>query len=378
MTERADCVIVGGGIIGVSIAYFLTRFDCPNIILLEKDHLASKATGVCPGGIRQQWSTEAACLYARESVRFFENLAEELEPEFPLPFLQTGYLFLAHRQSTLDSFRTNVALQNRLEIPSEILTTEEAVKLVPGLSQEGVLGAAFCASDGFLEDSDGLTQVLAARAKDKGARVRLEPATAIEVERDRVVGVRTPSDRIETHIVVNAAGCDSPELANPLGLELPVKVERRRLVYMDRIRERVIEPLVAALDVGWAGKQLVDGVIYMGYLRETAENLDDWAYTERVVEKAVEVMPSLADRNVKRLVDGPYDTTPDGHPFLGGVQGLDGYFQAAGFSGHGFMLSPAVGRVMAELILGLEPSLPAEPFSFDRFHKKSAQDQLVI
>ncbi|GAG13085.1 unnamed protein product, partial [marine sediment metagenome] len=101
MTERADCVIIGGGIIGASIAYHLTRLDCSNIILLEKDYLASKATGVCPGGIRQQWSTETACLYARESVRFFENLSEELEPEFPLPFLQTGYLFLAHQESTL-------------------------------------------------------------------------------------------------------------------------------------------------------------------------------------------------------------------------------------------------------------------------------------
>ncbi|GAG04092.1 unnamed protein product, partial [marine sediment metagenome] len=239
-------------------------------------------------------------------------------------------------------------------------------------------GAAFCSSDGFLEDSDGLTQVLVNRGKEKGARVRLEPATAIDVEGDRIVGVRTPSGRIETRIVVNAAGCECSELAKPLGLELPIKVERRRLVYMDRIRERVIEPLVAALDVGWAGKQLIDGVIYMGYLRETSENLDDWAYTERVVEKAVEVMPSLMEMKVKRLVDGPYDTTPDGHPFLGGVQGLDGYFQAAGFSGHGFMLSPAVGRVMAEMILDLEPSLPVEPFSFERFQKKSAQDHLVI
>jgi sarcosine oxidase subunit beta len=378
MTERADCVIVGGGVIGASISYYLTRFHCSNVILLEKDYLASKATGVCPGGIRQQWSTEAACIYARESVRFFENLTGELEPDFPLPFLQTGYLFLAHEQSTLEAFRTNVTLQNRLEIPSEILTPGDAVKLVQGLSKERLLGAAYCASDGFLEDSDGFTQVLAARAKDKGARVWLEPAISIEVEGDRIVGVRTPSGRIETPVVVNAAGCDSPELAKPLGLELPINVERRRLLYMDRIGERVIEPLVAALDVGWAGKQLIDGVIYMGYLRESAENLDDWAYTERVVEKAVEVIPSLAEMKVKRLVDGPYDTTPDGHPFLGSVEGLEGYYQAAGFSGHGFMLSPAVGRVMAELIVGREPSLPLEPFSFDRFKKKSAQDRLVI
>ncbi len=378
MAERVDCVVIGGGITGASIAYHLTRAGCTNVILLEKDHLASKATTVCPGGIRQQWSSEAACLYARESVRFFENLGGELEPDFPLPFHQTGYLFLAHNERTLAGFRTNVQLQNRLGVSSEILTPEEASKLVPGIKREGLTGASFCATDGFIEDADGLTKLLAVRAENRGARIVLEPAVGITLESDRVSGVRTPSGFIETPAVVLAAGCDSPDLAGPLGLELPIRVERRRLLYTDRLRERLLDPLVAALDIGWAGKQLIDGVIYMGYLRETSEGLDDWAYTERVVEMAIEVMPSLAEIGVKRLVDGFYDTTPDGHPFLGGVRGLEGYFQAAGFSGHGYMLSPAVGRVMAELVLGLEPSLPIEPFSFERFQNGSHQDPLVL
>jgi sarcosine oxidase subunit beta len=208
--------------------------------------------------------------------------------------------------------------------------------------------------------------------------VELDGALGIELFGDRVAGVLTSSTFIESPIVVNAAGCDSPILARPLGLTLPIEVERRRLLYTDRQSERVLEPLVAAMDIGWAGKQLIDGVIYMGYLRETAEDLDDWAYTERAVETAVEVFPGCREMSIKRLVDGYYDSTPDGQPFLGGVDGLDGYFQAAGFSGHGFMLAPAVGRVMAELILGRETSLPIEPFSYKRFQANSAQDQLVI
>lgn len=378
MRERADCVVVGGGITGSSIAYHLTRAGCTRVVLLEKDHLASKATGVCPGGIRQQWSTEAACLYAQYSVRFFENLGEELQPDFPLPFHQTGYLFLAHSEATLAAFKINVSLQSRLGICSEMLSPEETSKILPGLKREGLLGGSFCATDGFIEDADGLTQLLASRAKDRGARIVLEAAVSIDLEGDRIAGVHTPSGFIETPVVVNAAGCEAPSLAGPLGLDLPIRVERRRLVYTDRLSERVLDPLVAAIDVGWAGKQLLDGVIYMGYLRETSETLDDWAYTERVVEKTVEVMPSLAEARVKRLVDGLYDTTPDGHPFLGGVDGLEGYYQAAGFSGHGYMISPAVGKVMAELILGQEPSLPVEPFSFDRFQKGSHQDRLVL
>ena len=378
MSENADCVIIGGGITGASIAYHLTQLENLNVILLEKDALASKATGICPGGVRQQFSIETACLYARESVRFFENLDEELHPEFPLPFKQAGYLFLAHEELTLKGFRANVELQNRLDIPSEIVGPDDVSKLVPGINTEGLLGASFCGTDGFLEDATGLTETLLRRAKERGAQVQLECGLGIELFGDRVVGVLTSSTFIDSPIVVNAAGCDSPVLARPLGLVLPIEVGRRRLLFTDRQNERVLEPLVAALDVGWAGKQLIDGVIYMGYLRETMEDLDDWAYTEKAVETSVEVFPGFQEMSIKRLVDGYYDSTPDGQPFLGGVDGLEGYFQAAGFSGHGFMLAPAVGRVMAELILGRTPSLPVEPFSYKRFQEDSAEDQLVI
>jgi sarcosine oxidase subunit beta len=356
----------------------LTRLGCRDVVLLEKDSLASKATGVCPGGIRSQWQDEAACLYARESVEFFERLEDELHPEFPLPFLQTGYLFLAHTHTTLEIFRKNVALQNRLGIPSKLVDPGDVPSIVPELNLEGLVGGSFCGKDGFIEDADGLTQVLAQRAKDAGARILLEPALSIERQGSRVTGVSTPSGLIEAANVILAAGCDSPSLAKPIGLELPIRVERRRLLYTERIERRVLEPLVAAMDVGWAGKQLKDGVVYMGYLREAKENKDDWAYTEQVAGLFLDMMPSLSETGVKRLIDGYYDSSPDGHPFLGGVSGLDGYFQAAGFSGHGYMLSPAVGLVMAEMILGRKPSLPVEPFAFDRFEAASGPDGLVI
>ncbi len=378
MSERAESVIIGGGIIGASIAYHLTRLGCHDVVLLEKDRLASKATGVCPGGIRSQWQDEAACLYARESVLFFERIDEELHPQFPLPFRQTGYLFLAHSASTFDVFRKNVALQNRLDIPSELLSPGDVAAMVPELDLEGVVGGSFCRKDGFIEDADGLTQLLAERAKESGARVRLEPALGIERRGSRVTGVTTPSGLIEAGSVILAAGCDSASLAKPLGLDLPIAVERRRMLYTERIEKRVLEPLVAAMDLGWAGKQLIDGVIYMGYLREAKERKDDWAYTEQVAALFLQMMPSLSDLGIKRLVDGYYDTSPDGHPFLGPVAGLEGYFQAAGFSGHGYMLSPAVGRVMAEMILGLAPSLPVAPFAFDRFETAAGPDSLVI
>jgi sarcosine oxidase subunit beta len=376
--ERADCVIIGGGITGCAIAYQLTRLGCRDLVLLEKDFLASKATGVAPGGIRQQFADETACLYARESVRFFERLNEELRPEFPLPFLQTGYLFLAHHPETLETYRKNVRMQNRLEIPSEILDPQEAAERVPGLELQDLLGASFCRTDGFIEDSHGVTQLLAARAKEAGLRLRFEPAIGIELAGQKVRGVLTPNGLIEAGAVVNAAGCDAPELARPVGVEIPIRVEARRLIYMERIAERVLDPLVAALDKAWAGKQLTEGAVYMGYLKEATETLDDWAYTEKTVEAAMAVLPALADLKVIRLAKGNYDTSPDGQPLLGAVPGLDGYYQAVGFSGHGYMLAPAVGRVLAELVLGFPPSLPLEPFRSDRFSAGSELDNLMI
>ena len=378
MIERSDCVIVGGGIIGCSIAYHLTRLGVRDVVLLEKDFLASKATGVAPGGIRQQFANETACLYARESVRFFERLDEELHPDFPLPFLQTGYLFLAHCEETLATYRRNVALQNRLAIPAVVLTPEEVLERVPGLAREGLCGASFCPTDGFIEDAHGLTQLLATRAKEAGARLRFETALDIEVEAGRVRGVRTDAGRIETRAVVNAAGCEAPDLARRIGVDIPIRVERRRLLYTARTDERLLEPLVAALDRGWAGKQLAEGAVYMGYLREAAEDVDDWAFTEKTVEAAITVMPSLAEVRVARVAQGFYDTSPDGQPILGAIPGLDGYYQAVGFSGHGYMLSPAVGRVMAETVAGFAPSLPIEPFSSDRFRGVAEPDDLLI
>jgi sarcosine oxidase subunit beta len=265
-----------------------------------------------------------------------------------------------------------------LEIPSVLLAPEEVAAIVPELNLEGLVGGSFCGKDGFIEDSDGLTQLLAQRAKDEGVRVRLEPALRIERRESRVTGVSTPSGLIEGGSVILAAGCDSPDIARPLGIELPITIERRRMIYTERIERRVLEPLVAAMDLGWAGKQLIDGVIYMGYLREAKERRDDWAYTEQVAGLFLDMMPSLSDTRIKRVVDGYYDTSPDGHPFLGGVPGLEGYFQAAGFSGHGYMLSPSVGRVMAEMVLGRKPSLPVAPFAFERFERPAGPDSLVI
>jgi sarcosine oxidase subunit beta len=219
MTDVAEHVIIGGGIAGCSLAYFLAKKGVRDIILLEKDYLASKETGICPGGIRQQHTNELCAHLAKKSVdEFFGRIEEELHPEYPLPFIQSGYMFLAHTENTLKGYRENVEEQNRWGIRSQILSAREILDIVPGINREGLLGAAFCRTDGFLEDSHGLTQLLGKRIREMGGRIEFEEATGIKVRNEKIVGVQTPKRTIETDSVINAAGCESPRVSDWVGI----------------------------------------------------------------------------------------------------------------------------------------------------------------
>jgi sarcosine oxidase subunit beta len=381
MSDMAEHVILGGGIAGCSLAYFLAKKDVRDIILLEKDYLASKETGICPGGIRQQHTNELCARLAKKSVdEFFGRIDEELHPEYPLPFIQTGYMFLAHTESTLKAFKENVEQQNQWGIPSQMLTPGEISEIVPGINCDDLLGAAFCGSDGFLEDSHGLTQLLGQRIREMGGRILFEEAIGIRVRNERIVGVQTPKRYIETKSVINAAGCESPKVSDWVDIPLPIEIQKRRLLYTTRIEGRFLEPLVVALDKGWAGKQLREGNVYMGYLREADESISDRQYTERCVELALQMMPEkMAELRVLKIQEGHYDTTPDGQPILGRVSGKEGYTLMTGFSGHGYMLAPAIGMVLSAILTGQRPSLEIDGLLLERFQKgRVDKDQLVI
>lgn len=381
MSNMAEHTIIGGGIAGCSLAYFLAKKGVKDIVLLEKDYLASKETGICPGGIRQQHTNELCARLAKKSVdEFFGRIDEELHPEYPLPFIQSGYMFLAHTENTLKGYRENVEEQNRWGIPSQMLAPHEVLDIVPGMSPEGLLGAAFCRTDGFLEDGHGLTQLLGKRIREMGGRILFEEAIGIKVRSEKIVGVQTPKRTIETESVINAAGCESPKVSDWVGIPLPIEIQKRRLLYTARIEERFLEPLVVAFDKGWAGKQLREGNVYMGYLREAEESLSDHRYTEKCVELALHMMPEkMAELRVLKLQEGRYDTTPDGQPILGPVSGREGYMLMTGFSGHGYMLAPAIAMVLSEILTGQRPSLDISGLHLERFQETQMdREKLVI
>jgi len=381
MGEVAEHTIIGGGIAGCSLAYFLAKKGVKDIVLLEKDYLASKETGICPGGIRQQHTNQICARLAKKSVdEFFSKIDEELHPEYPLPFIQSGYMFLAHTENTLKSYRENVEEQNRWGIPSQILAPHEILDIVPGISPEGLLGAAFCRTDGFLEESHGLTQLLGRRIREMGGKILFEEAIDIKLKSEKVVGVQTPKRTIETKSIINAAGCESPRVSDCVGIPLPIEIQKRRLLYTARIEERFLEPLVVAFDKGWAGKQLREGNVYMGYLREAEELISDPQYTEKCVELALEIMPEkMGELRLLKIQEGHYDTTPDGQPISGRVFGREGYTLMTGFSGHGYMLAPAIGMVLSEILTDQRPSLDIRGLYLERFQQTHIdREKLVI
>jgi sarcosine oxidase, subunit beta len=371
-----DVVIIGGGVIGCSVAYHLTRSGVESVVLLERGRLASGVTGICPGGIRQQFEGEADCLLAQRSVRFYERIDEILEPPHPFVFERSGYLFVADSPELLDRFRGNVAMQNRLGIPSEILSAGAVSRMLPHMNTSGIAGAAFCCEDGFIEDCHGVTYALAARARDNGARVVYEEAAMMR-RQGRGWEVVTAATSIQAQHVVLAAGVDSVPLAAGAGLMLPIRAERRRLVYSAPADAGRMNPLVVAPERGFACKQLTSGVFYMGWLRETPAD-DDLTFIEKTLQAGSTLMPLLAELPVRRVLGGLYDTTPDHRPLLGPVPDLAGLHLAVGFSGHGFMIAPAAGEIVAAGITGTSTDLPVSSFSLERFSKAIADEGFII
>lgn len=374
--KHYDGIIVGAGIIGCSIAYFLTKQGVTNLLVIDKGGIASDITGICPGGVRQQWGTEINCLMAKKSVEFFQSINDHLQPEHPIQYRQVGYMYTFHSEETIANYQANLALQNRLGIPTKMLTPEEAAKIVPGINTDSFLQASFCETDGFVDDAYHVTTSFADAAKREGVQFITEDVVRLVEQEGRVTGVETAGrGMITADFVVNAAGLGSKKLADTIGVDLPITFEERRILYTNRIEKRLIEPLLISFEKGFAAKQLTDGVVYMSYLgKELGENFSMFDFQLKAAEVGMELYPPLEQVEFRTHVDGIYDSTPDHQAILGNVKGREGYYQAVGMSGHGFMMSPAIGEVMAALITGNEPPIDTTSLHFDRF----AANQLVF
>jgi len=372
MARGVDAVVIGGGVVGCSIAYHLAKQGLGKVVLLEKGYLASGATGRCGAGVRLQWGTRANCLLSRESVRMYEQLPELLDTPGDIEFKQNGYLLLAYTDKMVEQFRKNLTLQNSLNIPAYWVTPSEALSIVPHLNIQGLLGATFCPQDGHCNPF-AVTKLYAQAARRLGVDIRTHcEVTDILTENGRIKAVRTNTGDIATPLVVNAAGGYAQTVGRMAGVELPIFPKRHEILVTEPV-EPLLGPMVMSFYHNLYCQQSPHGSFIMGMGRECEpEGINhqaSWQFLREMAATVTALLPRLAGLNVIRQWAGVYDMSPDRQPILGDSALIQGFFTAAGFSGHGFMIAPMVGRLMAELITGKPTSLPVDMFDAGRFQR---------
>lgn len=372
MVDVASIVIVGGGITGCAIAYELAKKGMDNIVVIEKRFLASGSTGACGAGIRQQWGTEMNCRIAKMACEMFEKANETLEYEWDIEFKQGGYLLLGSTEKEVAQFKKNVVLQNSLDIPSRLLSLEDAREMVPGLNTEGYQIAAFCHKDGHLNPFH-TTNAYARAAERLGVKFyKYTEVLDIVIDKGRVKAVVTDKGTIHTQRVVNAAGGYSQYVAKMAGVDVPIYSERHQIMVTEPV-----EPVLPCMLMSFSGNYYCQQVPHGGILMGRGDDQEprdgniksSWHFMNEMAATITKVLPKVAGARVIRSWAGLYNMTPDRQPILGSVESVEGYYQAIGFSGHGFMFGPATGLLMAEHILGEKTTLDIEPLSLERFEK---------
>ncbi len=385
MPETADVVIIGGGIVGSSVAWHLMQSGCRNVLVIERESQQGLgSTGKSMGGVRAQFATAVNIRMSLYSIPVFAAF-EEITG-YPSGYKPHGYLFVATAPNHLDYLKRNYDLQVSLGLQgAEILGREAVLRMVPQLRPDDVLGGSFCATDGFVDPYSVMKGFIAA-ACDRGARLwRGTEVTGIEVDAHGVAGVRTSNGSVASRTVVNATGPWAAQVASMAGIDLPVVPLRRMLVPTEPfsgLSERL--PMVIDMATGFHFRPEGLGLLMAWNDPEETPGFKtafDPAFVEKILTRAVSRVPCFEDLQVnpKRAWAGLYEVTPDHHAIIGPAPGLPGLFFANGFSGHGVMHSPATGRITADVILqGTSALLDARDLGLERFAEGRMLEETAV
>jgi len=339
-----------------------------NIVVLEKGYAGSGATGRCGGGIRQQWGMEENIVLARESVKIFEDLSAELN--FNIFFRQGGYLILVYDDHERRLISDTIPKQNALGVETRYLSPDEIRDLVPGINLNGVIGGAYCPTDGTAYPYAVLWGYAEA-ARRLGADIYIHSeAQAIRRLADGTFEVRANGATFQAPRLINVAGAYTRDVAAHLGITIPTYPVRHEIAVTEPLKS-FLEPMVISIKKGFYFSQSLRGEIVGGIGDEEETHSHSSASTPeflfRYAEALREVFPALGKVQIIRQWAGSYDMSPDHRPIIGGVDGVPGYYHACGFSGHGFMLSPIVSKLLAELITSGQTSIPIDDLNLNRF-----------
>lgn len=385
MVSSAEVVIVGGGIVGASIAYQLTSAGCADVVILEREsHQGKGSTGKSMGGVRAQFSTPSSIQMSLYSIPFFRDFEERIG--HPSGYRAQGYMLMATDHRQMGYLRANVAIQQAAGLKNvELISREDIVRHVPQVRADDIVGGTFCPTDGFVDPYSVMTG-FTLRAEAQGARVyRDAEVTAIHRDAKGIAGVRTAQGSIATRNVVNATGAWSAGVAKMAGLDLPVEPLRRMLVPTEPF-DKISHGAPMTIDLGSGFHFRPEGLGFLMAWCDPDEKPSfntnfDRGFVEKVLTLGVARVPVLEEAavNPSRAWAGLYEMTPDHHPILGAAPGIPGLWLASGFSGHGVMHSPATGKILADLILRGETDLiDARLLDYQRFAEHRRIEETAV
>ena len=372
MRTKADAVIIGGGIIGMAVAFHLAKDGFGHITLLEKELLpGAGATSKAAGGIRAQFSSKINVQMSMLSEKMFERFKEDTGHD--ALFDQVGYMFVLEEDKDVEAFTKAYELQKSLGLDAVLLQPDQIARYAPHISLEGLKLATFCKDDGLGDPHEFLTGYEQAARKLGVEIVYDSEVTGITTSGGKITSVKSAKGDIDTSIVINCAGPQAKLIGQMVGADIKVEPIRRQIVTtgeLDFVQPSF--PMVVDVKTGLYFHKESKGLL-LGWADPAVEPSFDTSidpdYTDAIVEKALERIPILETAGIANQWAGLYETTPDHLAIIGWEPSVQGMFICAGFSGHGFMHAPAAGLITTEIVMGKNPSIDISPLSPERFAK---------
>jgi sarcosine oxidase, subunit beta len=361
--RTAEVVIIGGGIVGASIAYHLTAAGCKSVIVMERESAQGKgSTGKSMGGVRAQFSTPVNIQMSLYSIPFYASFDERLG--YACGYRAQGYLFCATSEQQMDYLRRNYETQAGLGLKdARLLAADDSRSMYPQLRGDDIVGGAFCSSDGFVDPYSAMNGFMS-WACDHGAELWKNcEVTGIELDSKGVAAVQSNRGKVATRTIVNCAGAWAAAIAKMVNVDLPVEPLRRMLVPSEPFNRFPHDaPMIIDMSNGFHFRPEGRGFLLAWNDPEEAPGYKtdfDPAFVEKILTRAASRVPVFEDLpvNPKRSWAGLYEMTPDHHAVLGSVPNVTGFYLANGFSGHGVMHAPATGKILADLIVAAETEL---------------------
>ena len=375
--KKANIVIIGAGISGLSTAYNLAKNGMKDIVVIDKEYITSGSTGRCGAGVRQQWGTKLNCILAKKSIDFFTTAKEELGYEKDIEFKQEGYLILSTTKGEDVLFEKNVILQNSIGIPSVMLTVNEALKIVPHLNPNSFTSATFCKTDGHVNPFL-MSEAYYLAARKLGVEFFFyENVERIIIEDNQIKKVITDKREILTSKILNAAGGFAREVGLMAGVDIPVFSENHEILVTEPTR-KIQGPMVMSFSKNIYCQQVPHGSFLMGRGNPDAKHNHDisstWQFLDEMAKTVCHILPEVGKLRVIRTWGGSYNISPDHQPIISDTSVLPGFYIACGYSGHGFMFAPITGELLSQMILGLPLEDYAKDLHIDRFKDNKITD----